>query len=133
VKELGRIERAVTFIPIGYVENDFDAPATPETIASAESRIVVAPEFVEGLTGLEAGQKAMIVFHFHLVQSYALLQHPRGDRSRPRRGVFALHTPYRPNPIGVTVVDLLAVEGNVLQARGLDALNGTPVLDIKLV
>lgn len=133
MKELGRVERAVTFIPIGYVENDFDAPATPETIASAESRIVVAPEFAEGLAGLEAGQKVMIVFHFHLVQSYALLQHPRGDRSRPRRGVFALHTPYRPNPIGVTVVDLLAVEGNVLQARGLDALNGTPVLDIKLV
>jgi len=75
----------------------------------------------------------MIVFHFHLVQSYVLLQHPRGDRSRPKRGVFALHTPYRPNPIVVTVVDLLAVEGNVLRVRGLDALNGTPVLDIKLV
>jgi len=75
----------------------------------------------------------MVVFHFHLVQSYALLQHPRGDRSRPRRGVFALHTPYRPNPIGVTVVDLLSVEGNVLRVRGLDALNGTPILDIKLV
>ena len=66
------------------------------------------------------------------MQSHALLQHPRGDRSRPRRGVFALHTPYRPNPIGVTVVDLLSVEGNVLRVRGLDALNGTPVLDIKL-
>ena len=46
--------------------------------------------------------------------------------------MFALHTPYRPNPIGVTVVDLLSVEGNVLRVRGLDALNGTPVLDIKL-
>jgi tRNA-Thr(GGU) m(6)t(6)A37 methyltransferase TsaA len=133
VKESGRAIGAVTFTPIGYVENDFNAPATPETIAAAESRVVVAPEFLEGLTGLEAGQRVMIVFHFHLVQSYALLQHPRGDRSRPRRGVFALHTPYRPNPIGVTVVDLLLVEGNVLRVRGLDALNGTPVLDIKLV
>jgi len=133
VKEPGRAVRAVTFTPIGYVENDFDAPATPETIAAAESRVVVAPEFVEGLTGLEAGQRVMIVFYFHLVQSYALLQHPRGDRSRPKRGVFVLHTPYRPNPIGVTVVDLLSVEGNVLRVRGLDALNGTPILDIKLV
>ena len=133
MKEPGRAERPVTFTPIGYVENDFDAPTTPETIAAAESRIVVAPEFVEGLTGLEAGQRVMIVFYFHLVQSYALLQHPRGDPSRPQRGVFALHTPYRPNPIGVTVVDLLSVEGNVLRVRGLDALNGTPILDIKLV
>jgi len=130
--EIGEAERPVTFTPIGYVENDFDAPVTPETIAAAESRIVVAPEFAGGLTGLEAGQRVMVVFYFHLVQSYSLLQHPRGDRSRPRQGVFALHTPYRPNPIGVTVVDLLSVEGNVLRVRRLDALNGTPVLDIKL-
>ena len=129
----GRARGPVTFTPIGYVENVFDAPTTPETIAAAESWVVVAPEFVEGLTGLEAGQRVMIVFHFHLVQSYALLQHPRGDHSRSKQGVFALHTPYRPNPIGVTVVDLLAVEGNGLRVRGLDALNSTPVLDIKLV
>jgi tRNA-Thr(GGU) m(6)t(6)A37 methyltransferase TsaA len=133
VKEPGRVEGTVTFTPIGYVENDFGAPTTPETIAVAESRVIVAPEFVEGLKGLGAGQRVMIVFHFHLVQSYALLQHPRGDCSRPKRGVFALHTPYRPNPIGVTVVDLLSVEGNVLRIRGLDALSSTPVLDIKLV
>ena len=133
MKESGRAKRPITFNPIGYVENDFNAPATPETIAAAESRVVVAPEFVEGLTGLKAGQRVMVVFHFHLVQSYALLQHPRGDRSRAKTGVFTLHTPYRPNPIGVTVVDLLSVEGNVLRVRGLDALNSTPILDIKLV
>jgi tRNA-Thr(GGU) m(6)t(6)A37 methyltransferase TsaA len=133
VKKPGRAVGAVTFTPIGYVENDFDAPTRSETIAADESRIVVVPECVEGLTGLEAGQRVMIVFHFHLTQSYALLQHPRGDRSRPKRGVFALHTPYRPNPIGVTVVDLLSVEENVLRVRGLDALNGTPILDIKRV
>ena len=123
----------LTFTPIGYVENDFDTPTSSETIAAAESRVVVAPEFVEGLTGLAAGQRVMIVFNFHLVQSYDLLQHPQGNPSRSKRGVFALHTPRRPNPIGVTVVDLLSVEGNVLRVRGLDALNGTPVLDIKLV
>jgi tRNA-Thr(GGU) m(6)t(6)A37 methyltransferase TsaA len=133
MREPGRSERLITFAPIGYVENDFGALTTPETIAAGESRVVVAPEFVKGLTGLEAGQQVMIVFHFHLVQSYALLQHPRGDRSRPERGVFALHTPYRPNPIGVTVVDLVSVEGNVLRVWGLDALNGSPVLDIKQV
>jgi tRNA-Thr(GGU) m(6)t(6)A37 methyltransferase TsaA len=60
-----------------------------------------------------------------------LLQHPRGDRNRPRRGVFALRSPRRPNPIGITVVDLIDVQGNVLRVQGLDAINGTPVLDIK--
>lgn len=123
----------ISFSPIGYVENSFDDPAIPESIAATESRIVLALEFAEGLTAVAAGQRAMIIFHFHKVQSYELLQHPRGDSSRAKRGVFALHTPYRPNPIGVTVVDLLAVEGNVLRVRGLDALNGTPVLDVKLV
>ena len=128
---LKRAEGPVILTPIGYVENDFGVPVMAELIAATESQVVIAPEFVEGLTGLEAGQRVMIILHFHLVQSYALLQHPRGDRSRPKRGVFALHTPHRPNPIGVTVVDLLAVEGNVLRVRGLDALNGTPVLDVK--
>lgn len=131
MSELGRTGKPISFIPIGYVENEFDAPTAPETIAAAESRIVIAPELVEGLKGLEAGRQVIVVFHFHLVQSYDLLQHPRGDRSRPKLGVFALRTPYRPNPIGVTVVDLLAIEGNVLRVRGLDALNGSPVLDIK--
>ncbi len=129
----GAGEGLVSFTPIGYVESAFDAPAIPETIAATESRIVLAPEFAEGLTSVGAGQRAMIIFHFHKVQSYELLQYPRGDSSRSKRGVFALHTPYRPNPIGVTIVDLLAVEGNVLRVRGLDALDGTPVLDIKLV
>jgi tRNA-Thr(GGU) m(6)t(6)A37 methyltransferase TsaA len=71
------------------------------------------------------------VFYFHHAQGFDLLQHPRRDTARPRRGVFALRSPRRPNPIGVTVVDLLSVEGNVLRVRGLDAIDGTPVLDLK--
>jgi tRNA (Thr-GGU) A37 N-methylase len=71
-------------------------------------------------------------FYFHRSAGYELSQHPRGDRTRPKRGVFTLRSPRRPNPIGVTVVDLLGVEGNVLRVRGLDACNGTPILDLKL-
>lgn len=74
----------------------------------------------------------MVVFYFHRSQGYDLCQHPRGDQSRPQRGVFALRSPRRPNPIGVTEVELMAVERNVLRVRGLDAINGTPVLDLKL-
>jgi tRNA-Thr(GGU) m(6)t(6)A37 methyltransferase TsaA len=73
----------------------------------------------------------LVVFVFHRAEGYNLLQHPRGDRGRPQRGVFALRSPNRPNPIGITEVELLAIEGNILTVRGLDALDGTPVLDLK--
>ena len=122
---------AVTYRAIGHVENDFNEPMSPEAIRSAESRIVLDPALGEGLRGLVPGQGIMIIFYFHRSQGYDLCQHPRGDRSRPQRGVFALRSPRRPNPIGVTVVDLVAIEGNVLRVRGLGAINGTPVLDLK--
>lgn len=122
---------AITFRPIGHVENAFDEPVGPDNMRGAESRIILDPEMTSGLTGLERYQRIMIVFYFHLIEDYTLLQHRRGDPTQPERGVFALRSPSRPNPIGVTTVDLLEIEGNVLRVRGLDAVNGTPVLDIK--
>jgi tRNA-Thr(GGU) m(6)t(6)A37 methyltransferase TsaA len=121
----------VTFQPIGYVENDFDEPVTSEQIKAVESRIVLDPDLVEGLDNLKPGQQIMVIFHFHLSQDFDLLQHPRGDREMPKRGVFTLRSPHRPNPIGVTIVDLVAIDGSVLRVQGLDAINGTPVLDLK--
>ena len=97
----------------------------------AESRIVLDPAFVPALGGLEAGQQVLVLFAFDRSEGYELFQHPRGDTSRPRRGVFALRSPRRPNPIGATEVTLLSIEEDGLRVRGLDALNGTPVLDIK--
>lgn len=126
-----KTEASATYRAIGHVENDFNEPAASEEIRSAESRIVLDPALREGLRGLEPGQPIMVIFHFHRSQGYDLCQHPRGDRSRPQRGVFALRSPRRPNPIGVTVADLVAIEGNILRVRGLDAINGTPVLDLK--
>lgn len=120
----------VTYRAIGHVENDFDGPSTSGS-RSSESRLVLELGLTQGLEGLEVGQKIMVIFHLHRSQGFDLLQHPRGDRSRPRRGVFTLRSPRRPNPIGITVVDLVAVEGNVLRVKGLDAFNGTPVLDLK--
>jgi tRNA-Thr(GGU) m(6)t(6)A37 methyltransferase TsaA len=125
------MENNITYKAIGHVENTFDAPAAPDQIKATESRIILNPALVEGLQGLEAGQRLMVIFHFHLSRGYDLRQHPRGDRSRELRGVFALHSPHRPNPIGVTTVDLVKLDGNVLHVRGLDAINGTPVLDLK--
>jgi len=128
---MGGYDEIITYRPIGFVENAFATPVSPDVLRAAESRIVLDPAVVEGLTGVEPGQRLMVIFHFHLSSAFELLQHPRGDLSRPRRGVFALRSPRRPNGIGVAVVDVLAVEENVLRVRGLDALDGTPVLDLK--
>ena len=126
-----QLEETVVYRAIGHVESAFDEPAAPHAIRAVESRIVLDPSLVEGLNGLDPGRRIMVIFYFHRSQGFDLLQHPQGDKSRPRRGVFALRSPRRPNSIGVTVVDLVAIEGNVLQVRGLDAINGTPVLDLK--
>ena len=83
---------------IGHVENEFNEPAPPEKIRAVESRIVLDLALTEGLKGLEPGQQVMVVFYFHRSRGYDLLQHPRGDGSRPRRGVFALRSPRRPTP-----------------------------------
>jgi tRNA-Thr(GGU) m(6)t(6)A37 methyltransferase TsaA len=118
---------------IGRVETDRNVPLKPECAAGHQSRIVLAPEFEKGLEGLGPGDRLLVVFQFHLSKDYALLQHPQGDTTRPRRGVFALRSPHRPNPIGVTVVEILGIAGNVLQVEGLDAYHGSPVLDLKPV
>jgi len=125
------LEQAIVYRAIGRVENGFEKPAPACEIRAVDSRIVLDPSLTEGLKGLEPGQQIMVVFCFHRSQGFDLLQHPQGDTSRPRRGVFALRSPRRPNGIGVTVVDLVSVEGNVLLVRGLDAINDTPVLDLK--
>lgn len=124
-------KESMAYEAIGHVENEVDEPTAPDKIRSAESRIILDPALTGGLAGLEPDPQVMVIFYFHRSQGYNLTQHPRGDLSRSKRGVFALRSPRRPNPIGVTVVDLVAIEGNVLRVRGLDAINGTPVLDIK--
>jgi tRNA-Thr(GGU) m(6)t(6)A37 methyltransferase TsaA len=112
---------------IGHLEVESSSRPGPE----AEAIIVVDEELTEGLQGLQQGQQLMVLFYFHRSQGFELLQHPRGDSSRPRRGVFSLCSPRRPNPIGVTMVDLLEINGNRLRVRGLDAFDGTPLLDLK--
>ena len=121
----------ICFRSIGRVINQYNESTKPEIIRAADSTIVLDPDLTEGLNGLESGQQIMVIFYFDRSEGYELMGHPRGDTSRPRRGVFSLRSPRRPNPIGVTVVELVSIEGNVLQVRGLDALNDTPVLDIK--
>jgi tRNA-Thr(GGU) m(6)t(6)A37 methyltransferase TsaA len=126
------LNREICFRAIGIVRNNFDEPTDPQKIREADSQIILDETLVEGLAGLEVGQSILVIFNFdRSPETFELLQHPRGDRSRPKRGVFALRSPHRPNALAVSAVELLAIEGNVLHVRGLDALDNTPVLDIK--
>jgi tRNA-Thr(GGU) m(6)t(6)A37 methyltransferase TsaA len=124
--------RAISQIrPIGYVENAYDEPASSTLLKATDSRIVLNPDLSAGLEGLYVGQRILVLFYFHKAVDYEMRQHPRGDRSRPKKGVFTLRSPRRPNWIGATEVELIKLDRNFLQVRGLDAINGTPVLDIK--
>lgn len=88
-------------------------------------------EFREGLEGIEAGQKIMVLFWLHHSSRDVLKVHPRGKKENPLRGVFSTRSPVRPNPIGVSELEVLEVDGTRLRVRGLDVVDKTPVIDIK--
>ena len=99
-----------------------------------ESVIEVSPEYADALDGVEDQGHLWILFWMHELapeERRRLRTHPMGDRSQPKRGVFALHSPCRPNPIGLTRVRLLSRRENSLSVADLDALDGSPVIDIK--
>jgi len=93
------------------------------------SEIEVFREFEQGLQDVEGFSHIVVIFWFHRSQRYDLLVKPPGEESI--RGVFATRSPRRPCPLGLTVVELVAREGNSLKVKGLDAVDGTPLLDIK--
>jgi len=102
--------------------------------ADGGSEIEVHEQFVDGLEGVEEQEHLWVLYWMHELgpeDRQILRAHPMGDRDRPKRGVFALHSPMRPNPIGLTRVKLLKRKGNRLHVEGLDARDGSPVLDIK--
>jgi len=101
---------------------------------SVISQIILRIEFVEGLSGISGFSHLFVLFYLNQLtekQREVLKVHPRGRTDLPLTGVFATRTMFRPNPIGLTLVELVKVEGNVLTVKGLDAFDGTPVLDIK--
>lgn len=102
--------------------------------AGDAARIRIYEQYSSALLRLTPGDEYWVLYWMHqLAESdRELLQaHPMGDRSKEKRGVFALRSPMRPNPIGLTRVKLLERDGNVLTVEGLDALEGSPVIDIK--
>jgi tRNA-Thr(GGU) m(6)t(6)A37 methyltransferase TsaA len=103
--------------------------------ATVDSEIHLDPEYAAGLQGLEGFSHVLVIFFLDRAQGFdrktQLLRRPRGMEDMHEVGVFAQRTKYRPNPIGVSAVKLIGINGNIVRVRGLDALDGTPVLDIK--
>jgi len=120
--------------PIGFVHNGIRKKKR-EGWESVVSEIALSPKYEEGLEGIEEYSHVLVLFWLSRVPPNArgrrLKIHPRSRRDLPRVGIFATRTQYRPNPIGLTQVRLLKRDKNILRVKGLDALNGTPVLDIK--
>ncbi|MBN1412368.1 MAG: SAM-dependent methyltransferase [Spirochaetales bacterium] len=113
---------------IGRVESGFKEMADPFVMRKKESGIVLAKEYTEGLYRLSESRYIQVVYGFHLSKGYSL----KGPvYSGEIKGVFASRSPHRPSPLGVTTVELLNIEGNRLVVKGLDAVDGSPVYDIK--
>ncbi|MFC1918694.1 tRNA (N6-threonylcarbamoyladenosine(37)-N6)-methyltransferase TrmO [Chloroflexota bacterium] len=124
----------MTLKAIGFVKNGVKrAPAERDWWAELVSEIVVDSSLTQALDGLEGFSHLIILYWMHrLVSSEVTLKiHPRGRQELPLLGLFATRTPNRPNRIGKATVKLLQREGNVLRVKGLDALDGTPVIDVK--
>lgn len=122
----------ITLMPIGVIHTPFKNKAeTP--IQSARSTtlgsVEVFPEFSNGLQDLEGFSHIYLLYYFHQSSGYSLLVKPFLDETL--HGLFATRHPCRPNPLGFSIVHLLARQGNILQFEGADMLDGTPLLDIK--
>ena len=119
--------------PIGFVTSPYksttDVPRGLGAQHEAEGVLKILPEFEPGLMDIEGFSHLFVLWEFDRSQSFELLGTPPSD-NRPH-GVFATRSPYRPNPIALTVVELLRRDGANLHVRGVDMLDGTPILDIK--
>jgi tRNA-Thr(GGU) m(6)t(6)A37 methyltransferase TsaA len=118
--------------PVGFVKTEAIGKEVRDK--SLISQIVFSEEWAEALEGINGFSHLFVIFWLHKIgekEKKTMKVHPRGRQDMPLLGVFATRTPCRPNPIGLTRVKLLGVEGNVVTVQGLDAFDGTPVLDIK--
>ena len=119
--------------PIGFVRSPYsETSQIPKGCGAkheAEGVLEILPEFEQGLTDIEGFSHLFVIWAFHKAEGFSLLGKPPTD-DRPH-GVFATRSPRRPNPIGLTVVELLRRDGVCLHVRGVDMLDSTPILDIK--
>jgi len=119
--------------PIGHAKSPYKEPRdVPRGLGAkheAEGVLEILPEFAEGLADIDGFSHLYVLWLFDRSQGFALTASPPSDNRT--HGVFATRSPRRPNPIGLTIVELLRRDGRALHVRGIDMLDGTPILDIK--
>jgi tRNA-Thr(GGU) m(6)t(6)A37 methyltransferase TsaA len=126
----------VEIVPIGRVASPLtDRAGAPKQgfEGGPDAWLVLDPAVLEGLDGLRPGDAIIVLTWLHEADRHVLRVHPRDDPSTPERGVFTTRSADRPNPIGLHEVEVAAVEGARVLVRGLEAVDGTPVLDLKPV
>ncbi len=122
--------------PIGAVESTLvDRALAPKQgdEGAPEASIVFEPGVIEALDGIRPGDEIIVLTWLDRADRETLRVHPRGDPANRVRGVFATRSPDRPNPIGLHPVEVVSVEGATMRVRNLEAIDGTPVLDVKPV
>ena len=125
---------ALTIQPIGILHCDLKKrEQTPKNYDESEhgGTIEIYPQFIAGLEGIHNGDTIVVLFWLDRADRNVLRVYPRGDTSRPKRGVFSTRSPVRPNPIAVSELLVEDIHDNILTVRGLDILDSTPVIDIK--
>lgn len=108
-----------------------DMPVQPCGASEVYATIEFQEEFVEGLKDLDGFSHIYLIYYFHKVENYKLQVVPFNDKTNSLRGVFSTRTPVHPNSIGLSLVELVSVEGNIVTIKGVDVLDKTPLLDIK--
>ena len=120
--------------PIGWVEsslNDLAAAPKQGNEGAPDAWLVFNPDVAAGLRDLRIGTEILVLTWLDRGRRDVLTVHPRGDTTRDERGVFSTRSPNRPNPIGLHPVEIVSVDGTRLLVRNLEAIDGTPILDIK--
>ncbi len=118
--------------PIGFAYTDAETVPRHWTVSDVEGTLVVDERYTAVLQGMETGQRIVVLFHFHKTPPFTpdlLVQTPR--HGKRQSGVFRICSRRRPNPIGMSVLRVTAVDENVISVKGIDRLNGTPILDIE--
>ena len=126
----------ISLVPIGRVESPLaDAADAPKQgfEGGPDAWLVLEPRVLDALDGVEPGARVIVLTWLDRADRNTLKVHPRDDASNPLRGVFGTRSADRPNPIGLHEVEVLAVEGNRVRVSDLEALDGTPVVDLKPV
>ncbi len=120
------------FKPIGYVKTSATEIPRHWSYSKVEGELIINPEYKDGLKDIKPGDKIVVLFCFHKSPPFTkdkLIQKPPHKDSP--KGVFSLCSPIRPNPIGLSVLDVLDVKDNIIKVKRIDMFDGTPILDIK--